>query len=64
MGSIANHKAKKKRDDMELATVEQRDYIKILCDNLGYDPDDYLSTGLTKWSASQIISDLKDEWEG
>ena len=49
---------------MELATVSQRDYIKTLCDNLGYDPDEYLTIDLSKQQASKIITELKDEWEG
>ena len=48
----------------EIATVAQRDYIKLLCDNLGYDCDDYLSVDLTKQQASKLIAELKEEWEG
>lgn len=46
------------------ATLTQRDYIKELCDKLGYDEEMYLADDLTRKAASQTISDLKNEWEG
>ncbi|WP_156784661.1 DUF3072 domain-containing protein [Thermosinus carboxydivorans] len=46
------------------ATQAQIEYIKILCERLGYDCEDYLSEELTKQEAARIINDLKDEWEG
>jgi len=47
-----------------LATISQRYFIKLLCDNLGYDYDNYLSVDLTKQDASEIITELKNEWAG
>lgn len=46
------------------ATAAQKDYIKLLCEKLGYDCDDYINIDLTKQDASRIISELKEEWEG
>jgi len=47
-----------------LATVAQRDFIKLLCDNLGYNCDNYLGVDLTRQEASKIITELKSEWDG
>lgn len=44
-----------------LATLAQIDYIKILCEKTGHDPDDYNFAEMTKGESSEIISYLRGD---
>lgn len=43
------------------ATPLQASLIRKLCADIGYEPDEYLTTGLTKAAASEIISEMIKE---
>ena len=43
------------------ATAKQIDYIKSLCQQTGYDPDEYNFATMTKDEASEIISEMLKE---
>ena len=44
--------------DQNAATFKQIEYIKILCERTGNDPDDYNFAKMTKREASEIIDYL------
>ena len=43
------------------ATPAQINYIKILCEKTGYDPDEYNFATMTKAEASEIIDEMLKE---
>ena len=45
--------------DDDLATHNQKEYIKTLCEKTGNDPDDYNFAEMTKREASDIIDYLR-----
>ena len=45
-------------------TWKQISYAKALLRKLGYDADDYDFENMTKEEVSELIDELKDEWEG
>ena len=48
----------------DLASDKQKDFIRKLCANLGYDSEDYLYDDyMTKVTASKLITELMREWE-
>ena len=45
-------------------TPSQVKYAKDLLRKLGYDTDDYDFDKMTKEEVSELIDELKEEWEG
>ena len=43
------------------ASFKQIEFIKSLCQQLGYDPDDYNFATMTMGEASEIISEMLKE---
>jgi hypothetical protein len=46
-----------------LATDAQLNYIRDLCAKLGYDPETYIPHMMTMNHASQVIKELKEEYD-
>lgn len=42
-------------------TKTQIDYAQWLCDQLGYDPDDYRLNSLSRAELSELITELRSE---
>ena len=45
-------------------TAEQISYAKLLLQRLGYDLNDYDFDEMDREEVSDLISELKEEWEG
>jgi len=48
----------------KMATQAQIQYATDLLDKLGYDVEEYDLNSMTKDEISELIRELKDEWEG
>ena len=49
---------------MDRPTRKQIEYAADLLDKLGYDKEEYGLENMTQEDLSELISELKDEWEG
>ena len=49
---------------MDRPTRKQIEYAADLLDKLGYDKEEYGLENMTRDALSELISELKDEWEG
>ena len=49
---------------MDRPTRKQIEYAADLLDKLGYDKEEYGLENMTRAELSELIGELKDEWEG
>ena len=51
------------QQDVKRPTIRQIRYAEDLLKKLGYDVDEYDLESMDKWEISDLINELKEEWE-
>jgi len=49
---------------MNIPTLAQRTYVVDLMEKLVYDTNEYDFASMTREEMSELIAELKDQWEG